>query len=170
MSLPIWDDSIDDQENYIRTKLGMDYFTSASVDDQWSQLRDIGFTITREEYRNIWRDTMDIVRHQAQIRELRPETPIPLSYMDYVPTWNLSRDYQYHFKYTYEREVTNPDGTISTETGTRYYSFGSDVRYSKEELEQEIQDQLGDLISDESDIVLEVLSSELVGVYRKTKG
>lgn len=162
MSIPIWDDSIDSEENYIRTKIPEDTWANRSGASIFNELKDLGFSIGENRFYDIRRDVLNIARHSEQLQALDPDTVIPLNYMDAVPTWNLSANYMYQVKYTYTvgDDPTEQEG---------YYTLTSDTRYTTDEIESIVEDDLNVLRYEKEGTEITVSGVDLQHAYVKQK-
>ena len=122
-------DVFTDAENYLRTKISQDNWLFKSGTQLLAELRSLGFKIRDTDFFNIRRDILNIATHQQQIEGLKAQTPIPLAYMDRVPTWKLSADFQYQLKYGY----TLGDDLTQKE---QFFTLSSSEQLSKETVEE----------------------------------
>lgn len=157
MVLPVWDDSIDSEENYIRTKLPLQTWAERSGASIFQELKDLGFSIGEDKFYSIRRDVLEIVRHQEQIASLNPDTLIPIGYMNRQPTWNLKEDYIYHIRYQY----TIGDSNEIHEGG---YSVTANQRFSKQDVEDLALDDLEELKYERDGKQITIQSASLLGV------
>jgi hypothetical protein len=160
--LPIWDGTADSEENYIRTKLGTEAFTSQSGASLFTQLKDMGFTIGEGSFYDIRRDVLQIAKHQEQTSVLSGDIPIPQNYIDYVPTWNLSSNYMYQQKYYY---TIGDDPTLYE----GFYTTISNKRLTKDELLDISGLGLLELAYEREGTQLTILGIELLHVYAKNR-
>jgi len=158
MVLPLWDDSIDSEENYIRSKISLETWATKSGASLFDELKEIGFSIGENQFYAIRRDILNLVRHQEQIENLRPDTLIPLGYMDKVPTWKMGSDYMNQVRIT---------GTFegSTETKEVWYTITSNKRYSKSEIQDLVNDEIRTEGRESDTLGMRVSSIDLSHVY-----
>ena len=86
--------------NWFQTNVSFDFFTEGSADTQWSFFRDLGISITREDYRDIRRNILGLEFHQRDILALTDDSEIPDSFFYTRHGLELSGDYLYRFDVT----------------------------------------------------------------------
>jgi len=120
-------------------------------------LKEAGLGIREQDFYKIRRDILGLKRFEEQVQRLRPDTRVPVAWIDEVPGWELKGNF------LYQARVTGIDPTTG-ETITRFFATSSDQELFKETAESAI---LNSLLGEEEFYNISPESVELFHVYHK---
>ena len=125
---------LDAEQNWLYHSLEEDFLRERGADSTWDFLRSIGFTVTRENFRDIYRNILGRQFHQSDIMRLADDESIPSTWFYQRHGWQLSRKFLYH----YDIEFINPD-TGALERTSR--SLSSDDELSIGQIKDRVYEQ-----------------------------
>ena len=143
--------------NIITTSIAHSTWETESGASILRTLKDAGLGIREKDFYAIRREILGLKRYEEQVQRLRPDTRVPVSWIDEVPGWELKGNF------LYQARVTGRD-PVTGETITRYFATSTDQELFKETAENAVYDSL---VGEEEfyNIVPEIV--ELFHVYHK---
>lgn len=143
--------------NIITTSIAHTTWETESGASILRTLKETGLGIREKDFYAIRREILGLKRYEEQVKGLRPDTRVPVSWIDEAPGWELKGNF------LYQARVTGIDPRTGEEV-TRFYATSSDQELYKETAESAIANSL---IGEEEHYHLVVKSVELFHVYHK---
>jgi hypothetical protein len=98
-------------------------------------LKAAGLGIREKDFYAIRREILGLKRFEEQVKRLRPDTRVPVSWIDEAPGWELKGNF------LYQARVTGRD-PITGETTTRFFATSTDQELFKSTAESAVMDSL----------------------------
>jgi len=143
--------------NVIRTSIAESEWAKKSGAAILRSLQERGLGIREQDFYAIRREILDLKRYEEQVKRLRPDSRVPVSWIDEAPRWELKGNF------LYQARVTGRD-PITGETITRFFATSTDAQLFKETAESAIYDSL---IGEEEFYNIAPEKVELFHVYHK---
>ena len=143
--------------NIVTTSISHTSWETLSGASILKTLRDEGLGIREKDFYSIRREILGLKRFEEQVQRLRPDTRVPVSWIDEAPGWELKGNF------LYQARVTGRD-PITGEQITRFFATSSDQELFKETAQSAIANSL---IGEEEFYYIEVMDVELFHVYHR---
>jgi hypothetical protein len=98
-------------------------------------LKSAGLGIREKDFYAIRREILGLKRFEEQVKRLRPDSRVPVSWIDEAPGWELKGNF------LYQARVSGRD-PITGETITRFFATSTDQELFKETAESAVMDSL----------------------------
>jgi len=121
--------------NIITTSISHTTWETESGASILRTLKASGIGIREKDFYAIRRDILGLRRYEEQVKRLRPDTRVPVSWIDEAPGWDLKGNF------LYQARVTGRD-PITGETITRFFATSTDQELFKETAESAVMDSL----------------------------
>jgi len=143
--------------NVIRTSIKTERWEKESGASILRTLKAANWGIREKDFYAIRREILGLKRYEGQVQRLRPDTRVPVSWIDEAPNWELKGNF------LYQARVTGIDPQTG-ERVTRFFATSSDQELFKETAENAIANSL---IGEEEHYHLVVETVELFHVYHR---
>ena len=144
--------------NIITTSISHSAWETESGASILRLLRESGLGIREQDFYAIRREILDLQRYEEAVRGLRPDTRVPVAWIDPSPGWKLSENFLY-------QAVVYGYDPITHEYVEHKWACGSEQQLFKETAESQIYNSI---ITDEEHYGIVPISVELFHVYHKT--
>lgn len=141
--------------NYVRTSIAMSEWETKSGASILRSLKEGGIGIREQDFYAIRREVLGLKRFEEQVKRLRPDTRVPVAWIDEAPGWHLKSNF------LYQARVYGHDPKTGEEI-ERFFATSS-----KQELTREIAENaiLSSLVGEEDFYAVIPDRVELFHVY-----
>jgi hypothetical protein len=151
-------ESVEGKIQWLRDNIRQEDWQTKTGAEIQRELSDIGFKLRTDYFYQARREALNMITHQEQIQNLRPDSKVPESWVTSM------KDIGKGYNYVYQFSVKGINPTDQSEE-TRYLSFVSDDRLTI----QDVQDQILALLQGlEAEYNFKAYAADLFRVYGRS--